>query len=290
MMKKLYILITAAVAALLFATDCANDPITYDGPARVSFATTSASFQVKNEPNQTLTIPLTTTVPFAEATTIKMKVTPGEAGTVNGVQFQCPESIVFQADAYSANLVITGFYDALVTGEKYTLTLALDSTVTTIQGSNEVAIDLARFCPLLLTDFVGTGTADDAGITGLFGMPPYPVAFTEDSNPNDATLTFWGFFLCENGDAGWPMSITFDADNGTVTIPASDVFKVNVGLAVPVMLRICGAASKDAPITGTFNACERTITFSYRVIINDTAAGGNNGYAFGTFAATITMD
>jgi hypothetical protein len=288
MIKKVHILIAAM--ALLFANGCANDPITYDGPSRVSFGVTTASFQVKDLPAPTLTIPLHTTVPFAEATTIRLILTPGEAGTANGVQFQCPASIVFPAGVYVDSLVITGFYDALVTGEKYTFTLAIDSTLTTIQGSNKVKIDLARFCPLDLADFKGTAVADDAGINDLFGVPPYSVALTEDANPNDATLSFWGFFLCENGDAGWPMTITFDANNGTVSIPAIDVFKVNVGLAVPVMLRICGEASKDAPMVGTFNSCERKIEFSYRVIINDTAAGGNNGYEFGAYTAVITMD
>ncbi|MDR0729721.1 MAG: hypothetical protein LBF19_06345 [Prevotellaceae bacterium] len=277
--------------ALLFAISCANDPIIYDGPARVSFAIIKASFQVKDLPNQTLTIPLTTTVPFAEATTIKLIVIPGEAGTVNGTQFQCPESIVFPAGVYSDTLTITGFYDALITGKKYTFTLAIDSTVLTIQGNNKMAIDLARFCPLEIADFVGTATADDGGISTLFGMPPYAIELVEDSDANDATLAFLYFFLCEPGDAGYPMSITFDEDTGTVTIPATDVFKVNVGLAVPVMLHICGnAANKDAPIVGTFNACERTIEFSYAVVINDTAAGGNNGYSFGTYPVVITMD
>ncbi|MDR2362023.1 MAG: hypothetical protein LBD91_04770 [Prevotellaceae bacterium] len=276
---------------LLFATSCSNDPIIYDGTTRVSFASTTASFQVKDLPNQTLAIPLTTTVPFSEATTIKLIVTPGEAGTINGTQFQCPESIVFPAGVYSASLTVNGYYGAMVTGEKYTFTLAIDSTVTTIQGSNKVDIDVARFCPLKIADFVGTGVADDKGINDLFGIPPYPIELTEDSNVNDNTLSFLYFFLCEPGDAGYPMSITFGEDNGTVTIPATDVFKVNIGIGTPVMFHICGnAANKDAPIVGTFNACERKIEFSYAIIINDPAAGSYNGYNFGTYSVVITMD
>jgi hypothetical protein len=284
MMKKLYILIAAA--ALLFATGCANDPITYDGTTRVSFAITTASFQVKDEANQTLKIPLTTTVPFTEATTIKLKVIPGEPGTANGVQFQCPESVVFPADVYSDTLTISGFYDALATGKKYTFTVALDSTVTSIQGSTEVAINLARFCPLVVADFVGTGNAADEGFT-----QPYSIELIEDGNINDATLIMVNLFLVVPGDPGYPMTITFNEEDGSITIPASDLWKDDVGLGFPVMLHACGnATNKDAPIVGTFNACDRKIEFSYTMIINDTAAGNYNGYNFGETPVVITMD
>lgn len=280
-MKKLYILITATVAALLFATDCANDPITYDGTTRVSFATATASFQVKDEPNQTLTIPLTTTVPFAEATTIKLKVTPGEAGTENGVQFQCPESIVFPAGVYSANVVVDGYYDHLVTGQKYTFTLALDSTVVTIQGSNTVAIDLARFCPFVITNFVGTGAVNDPAMPNVFGNPAYGSyeVLTSTKPGANNTLNLNGMCLSESGDPGWDMTIEFNEEMGTVTIPASDLFLVNAGQIV--MMRLVGAtgsANVNRPLAGTYNACEKKITFSGALVACNPTGGAYLGY------------
>jgi hypothetical protein len=289
MMKKIYTYILITAAALFFAAACTNDAITYDGPARVSFALSKASLQVKDEPNQILRIPLTTTTAFAEDTPVALVVTPGEEGTVNNTQFTAPLSVTFPAGEYSAELVITGHYDALETGVKYTFTLSLDPTVATIQGNDVVAIDLARFCPFDLSAFIGNATADDEGLAD-WGLPVYSVAFIEDNDADDKTLTFLGFFGCEPGDAGWPMSITFDED-GNVTIPATDVWAANVGLGIATMQRMCGdAANKDAPIVGTYNTCERTIEFSYEYIINDSGAGSYDGYHLGTYHAIITLN
>jgi hypothetical protein len=276
MMKKIYILITIAVAALCFATRCANDPITYDGPARVSFAATTASFQVRDEPNPTLTIPVTTTVPFAEATTIKLEVTPGEAGTQNGVQFTCPTSIVLPAGAYSADLVIAGHYDALVTGEKYTFTLALDPGVVTIQGSDSVAIDLARFCPLTMTEFIGLANCADGATASLLSVPEYTV-LTEAIPGETHKLQLYGLFLCEPGDAGWEaIVVEFNEENGSISIPA-----FNAWMNGAYMLRLAGgtgSADVNRPITGTYNACEKKLTFSYFIMAVNPSTGAYLGY------------
>lgn len=286
-MKKRHIS-TIAIVALLFATNCANDPIIYDGPAKMSFATATATFQVKNEPNQTLLIPVMTTVPLAEAVTVRLTITPGETETVNGTQFRCPESITFPAGVYVDTLRIAGFYDSLVTGQKYTFTIALDSSLATVQGGTTVKVEMARFCPLVIADFVGYGTCNDGNTNALLGQPTYTVAL--DSIPGEKNkLQLYGLFLCEPGEPGWEaITVAFDEENGTITIPA-----FNAWVYDPYMLRLAGAtgaANVNAPITGTYNACEKKLEFSYYVLAIINATGSYGGYFNSGLPVVITWN
>lgn len=251
-MKNIYKIFTiiALFGSSIFLNSCKEaDPITYSGPALVSFsATTSGAYFVQETGDPGFEIQVGFTTASGSDRVVNFTVS-GDAA--DGEQYTlASSSITVPANSYIGTLKVNGIY-AGFTGQ-------VDTLIVTLTGDDVANFDntftlvMQRYCPFAIDDFIGDWTAYEVSdYDGAYA--PYSLTFASDGDNSLVTSDIWPYF---------PVVFTFDA-----TDPANFICNIPDQFLADDLYGYGEARIVDLG-GGSFSSCDGTITIRYKVYVS----------------------
>jgi hypothetical protein len=234
-MKKLtYILVLLTIGA--FLNSCSDEPEFTKNLNIVSFEFSPVNMVVEKNSTTDRTAKVYTTQVTTTDRTYTIQVL-SDLSTADPGSYTIPASVTVPANSNVGEFTITiSDVNIPATGVKLVLGLESDETLVT---KNNLTINMQRFCPFVIDNFVGDFIITEAG----YG--DYPTSITLDPDvPNRIWITnFWDW----TNDLAY---FDFDPNNGTVTMPSQ-------------VLTMGDGNDYTCVGSGTYNACAGTFHMEY---------------------------
>lgn len=229
---------------------CKKESLEYKGPVLVHFTKSSGTFFVESDSEDGYKIQLGLTKPADQDLTFTIEIEVSDSNAVEGEQFTIEsKEVTIKAGEPVADIIVHSDYESLEEAFVVKFTLGTNSDYNA-QFTQEFNLTIRQFCPFNVEDFVGTYLFYDEWFNGaiLEGEPPYEVdAIIDEEVPNS-------IILLDPYDEGYSIRITFnDSDKSNFKVSIKDQpawFNPNYG---DIYL---------ADNEGTFDACEKTISFT----------------------------
>jgi hypothetical protein len=249
-----FLTIILAGLVLVFFQSCEEDQdrLIYDGEAKAFFMDgKEGAFYVPNESSPKKTIKIGLVKPAENDMTLAVKVVDSLSTAVEGTHFTMPETVTIPKGEIEGTIEVTGIYTGF-TGEKVQLTLALDTEEAMSEDKMMFVLNMDRFCPFNIEDFVGTWAVNEVSeYNGAY--PEYNVT-TEIHNGD--TLVVHN--LWENTPDVYMVFDDTDPSNFTVRI-FDQYYSTHSSYGE---MRI----SDLQP--GSFNVCNMSISTTYKIYVS----------------------
>lgn len=244
----------------LFMASCGEREFDiYDGPNQGHFIGSSGTYFVQEADDPGFPIQIGSLSPASGNLTLNVEVVDSLSTAVEGTHYTLSSNSISFSDGQAiSELLVTGNFDNLTSDQTLVLALTGDN----VAGfDNTYTLNLTQFCPYLQAEFVGTYTFT----TTAFGAT-YEVEAVAGASDNEVVF----------------QNLYEDGFNVTVTLDASDPtnFTANVTKQEAWISTDFGQASVEG--SGTFNACERTISLN----LEHTVSAGS----FGVFAESLVKN
>lgn len=157
MMKKTFIGIVTAIAAMAALTGCEQERTTYEGPNYVMFSDTLYQCGVR-ETGEVFDIPVSATRTADHDRTLAVEIIDRESNAIEGKHYQLlSNTVTIKAGELVANVQVKGFYENISDTDSLGFALQLvipESEVWDLYGT-KAKVTLQKVCPFDIHNFTG---------------------------------------------------------------------------------------------------------------------------------------
>lgn len=248
-----------AIAGLFMASCGEREFDIYDGPNQAHFVGSSGTYFVQQANDPGFPIELGALSPASGSLTLNVEVVDSLSTAVEGTHYTLSSNTISFSDGQAlTELLVTGNFDNLTSDQTLVLALTGDN----VAGfDNTYSLNLTQFCPYVQADFAGTYTFTSSA----FGAT-YEVEAVAGASENE--VVFQNLY-----EDGFNVTVSLDASDPTNF--TADVQKQDAWISAQY-----GQARVEG--SGSFNACERTITLN----LEHTVDAGS----FGVFAESLVKN